>query len=105
MTKQVLKEHYDFLKRSYSDFLQPERNYNNGKNAKIRKAGYEDLKIVLMRVDSYIMLYYDLYDFITGYGSTDFQKAIFWDEFISAQYFKRDMEDALKKIEEKLKDE
>ena len=105
MTKEVLKEHYEFLKRSYGDYLQPERNYNNGKNAKIRKTGYEDLKIVLMRVDSYIMQHYELYNLITGYGATDFQKAIFWDEFISAQYFRRDMADVLKKIEEKLKEE
>ncbi|MBL7867892.1 MAG: hypothetical protein JNM71_07705 [Flavobacterium lindanitolerans] len=99
ITKEALKVHYDFLKKSYNDCLEPDRNYRNGKNAKIRKAGYEDLKIVLMRVESYVQQHYDLYDLITGNEGTDFQKSIFWDEFISVQYFKRDMYDALKKIE------
>lgn len=104
MTKEELKGHYEILERALSDFLQPEIDYNNGKNAKIRKAGYEDLKIILMRVDSYVTRHYDLYSLITGESGTDFDKSIVWDEFISVQYFRRDMQDALRKIKKKLEE-
>jgi len=99
MTKERLEQHYNFLKRTYEDFLLREGNYKHGKNAKNRKEALRYLEIILIRFDSYVMQDIELYKLLTSKNGTDYNRAIIWDEFKSIQYFSRDMHEALITIE------
>lgn len=99
MDKELLRKHYELLHRTYDEFVLREREYKHGKNAKIRKSALRYLEIYLIRIESYVAQHPELYKLLTSEDGTDFGRAIIWDEFISLNYFSRDMAEALRTIE------
>lgn len=99
MTKEELKKHFDHLNSLHSKFVEHELDYHNGKNKKIREQAQKNCENQIRWLEMYVQGKNELYDMLTKPGTTDYQKAIIWQEFTSLTFFNKDLKAALAKIE------
>ena len=98
MDKKDLQKHYNVLKGIHDEFINNELTHNNGKNIKIRDKAFKELEYLLQRFGNYVINDSELYEFLTSKDSSDYHRAIIWDEFNSFKYFGRDMARKLKEM-------
>ena len=97
------KEYYELLKSKYDKSIRYERDYRNGKNKKIRDSGLKDLKFEIEDLEYQSGNDKELFDLLIPVETADHAKSIIWDEFLTVQYFTRDLKDILERIKNKLK--
>jgi hypothetical protein len=103
MTKEQWQNLYDILSRIHSDFLIAYSTYKVGRNKKVRADAERQIDNAISLADYHIRKHSEAFELLTGGdNSTDFDRAIIYDEFLLARYFGQDMGDFLKKIKVKI---
>ncbi len=103
MNKQELENLYRILDDIHSDFLLAYPTYKNGKNKKIRDDAEGKVDSAIRLADYHIKKNWEVFELLTGgKESSDFSRAVIYDEFLLPHYFGNDMSDFLKKIREKI---
>lgn len=98
MEKEKLKKYYTILESKYNKAIRYERNYKNGKNKTIRNSGLENLREEIEDLEYQTNNNQEFFNLITSPDSASHAKTIFWDEFLTVQYFTRDLKEILDKI-------
>tara|TARA_B100001146_G_C16117842_1_gene406605 strand:+ start:542 stop:859 length:318 start_codon:yes stop_codon:yes gene_type:complete len=96
------KLHYEWLKTKYDKSIRYERDYRNGKTRKIRDGGLKDLKFEIEDLEYVAGNDKELFDLIIPVETADHGKSIFWNEFLTVQYFTRDLKEVLERIKNQL---
>lgn len=101
MEKKELQIHFEKLTGFHNEFYFLKRDYENGKNKKIREAAYSDLRRILAIFKNYVLSNPVIYNLITDQGgnNTDYSRTIAFEDFASVKYFEDDLESFLKKLE------
>ena len=102
MEKERIKELYELLESKQKKSIRYERDYRNGKNKQIRNNGLKDLKFEIEDLEYQAGNNKELFDLLIPIEMADHARSIFWDEFLTVQYFTRDLKDILERIKNKL---
>jgi hypothetical protein len=102
MDKDTMEEHYSWLNDKYKKAKDFERKYRYGKNKKIREVGLKDLRQEIDELEYVAENNSNVSDLIIPKESSSLGKTIFWDEFLTPQYFTRDLETILLRIKNEL---
>lgn len=98
MNKTDLQKHYSVLTEIHDSFILNDMQNKEGMNKKIRDKALKELEYLLQRFERYVFDNAGLYEFLTSKDSSDYHRAIIWDEFNSLKYFGRDMARKLKEM-------
>ncbi len=103
MTLDEWKKLYGILDNEHSTFLLEYPTMRNGRNKKIRGDAERKVNNSIRLSCSWIKRYGEAFNLLTGGDETsDFGRAIIWDEFIRPNYFGGDMSEYLEKIKKKI---
>ena len=103
MDKEKLIKLLKFLDETYSEYLDYENDYKYGSNKKNRDNGLRKAQNLIQNFSYIIEKDYELYELLTSEQATDYHKAIIWNELVSVQYFSRDLNNAILKVNQKIK--
>jgi len=103
MEKDKLIEYLNFLNKIYDEYVDYYRDYNYGSNKKIRDRGLANAQNKIRSFSYLVEQDFELYKLLTSETATDYHRSIIWDEFTSIQYFSRDLNDAILKINQRIK--
>lgn len=98
-----LEGYLDLFNKIYDEYIDYEWEYKNGSNKKIKDRALFNAKCKIRTFEFFVEKDYELYSILTSETATDSHKAIIWNEFVSVQYFSRDLRDAIIKIKEMIK--
>ena len=102
MNKTELTAAYNILDQIHSEFSMEYSDFRNGSNAKIRSKAERNIDNIIDRACYYIQHNETIYYLLVGENSSDYSKAIAWDEFKSPSWFGRDLAKLLRDIKEKI---
>jgi hypothetical protein len=103
MTIEDWKKLYGILENEHSTFLLEYPIMRRGKNKKVRADAERKVDSNIRISSMWIKEYPEAVNLLTGGDETsDYSRAIIWDEFLSTNYFGRDMSEFLEKIKEKI---
>lgn len=103
MTIDEWKKLYGILDNEHSTFLFEYPTMRNGRNKKIRGDAERKVDNSIQLSCIWIRKYAEAFKLLTGgEESSDFGRAIIWDEFIRPNYFGGDMSEFLEKIKKKI---
>jgi len=104
MTIDEWKKLYNILDAEHSTFLLEYPTMRRGRNKKIRATAERKVDNSIRLAKIWIQKYPEAFNLLTGGDDTsDFGRAIIWDEFIRPNYFGGDMTEFLEKIKKKIK--
>lgn len=101
MEKKEWQQLLKILESTFSDYRQNYDASRNGKNQQIRKDAQRRVDNAIDIAALWIRKYHEAYILLTGNG-TDFDRAIFWDEFIKPQWFGKDMPEFLQNLRKQI---
>lgn len=102
MKKQELREIYRILTGYNEKFQEGYWNARKGKNKTVREKGERDYESAMDMAIYHIEKSPEVLKLLFGENSHPQQKAIVWDEFISPNWFGRDLPRLLRKIDSKI---
>lgn len=91
------KNHIDFFGSILEKAIKFEREYNNGKNKKTRNIALENLRNEIYYFEKYVGRN-DIMDLIIDKNIGTMHRTIIWDEFLSVQYFVRDLRNVIDEL-------
>lgn len=91
------KKHIEFFDSTLEKAIKYEREYNNGKNKKTRNNALENLRNEIYYFEKYVERN-DILDLIIDKNVKTMHRTIIWDEFVSVQYFVRDLRELIDNI-------
>jgi len=98
MDENIKNEYLKFMNEILEKSSNYEREYKFGSNKKIRDTGLKKLRNEISLFEYFVEKKPELYNLITCENSTDYHKYIIWDEFLTVQYFVRDLKESIIKL-------
>ncbi|WP_435138876.1 hypothetical protein [Formosa sp. A9] len=102
MKKEQLQDIINQLNKTYSDFSEAYFYMTKGKNKQIRDKATRDVERLLSLAKMWIKTYPDCYVLYVGEHSSDFDRALIWDELSNPRYFKTDIPKYIEKLKRKV---
>lgn len=91
------KKHIDFFQSTLEMAERFEKEYDTGKTKKIRNNALESLRNEIYYFEKYVERN-DVIDLIIDKNVGTMHRTIIWDEFVSVQYFVRDLRSLIDKL-------
>lgn len=102
MTREDWEKLHRILDGIHSEFQTNYFDMRKGRNQKIRTKAERDVSNNIDLASHWIIKFPAAYNLLTGEGSTDYGKAIVWEEFQRPNWFGRDLSRFLEQIQERI---